>query len=128
VKLLAYPLLTDENIHADVVSWLRQDGRNVQSVFDHALNGQPDVRILERAHADGRVVLTQDSDFGLLAIRAGEPFTGILYLRPGHITAAFTIETLRTVEISPIDFVPPFIAVAERRENETRVRVRRHLA
>jgi hypothetical protein len=32
------------------------------------------------------------------------------------------------VELSPIDIVPPFIAVAERRENETRVRVRTHLA
>jgi predicted nuclease of predicted toxin-antitoxin system len=127
VKLLAYPLLTDENIHTDVVSWLRQGGRDVQTVFDHALNGGPDARILQHAHAEGRVVLTHDSDFGLIAIRGGEPFTGILYLRPGHFMASFTIETLRAVELSPIDIVPPFIAVAERRENETRVRVRRHL-
>lgn len=128
MKLLAYPLLTDENIHADVVSWLRQDGRDVHSVFDRALNGQPDATILRHAHAEGRVVLTHDSDFGLIAIRGGEPFTGILYLRPGHFRASFTIDTLHAVDLSPIDITPPFIAVAERRENETRVRVRRHLS
>jgi predicted nuclease of predicted toxin-antitoxin system len=128
VKLLAYPLLTDENIHADVVSWLRQGGRDVESVFDHALNGQPDAKILQHAHAGGRVVITHDSDFGLIAIRGGQPFTGILYLRPGHFSASFTLETLRAVDLSPIDIAAPFIAVAERRENETRVHVRRHLA
>jgi len=128
VRLLAYPLLTDENIHSEVVSWLRQGGRDVHSVFDHGLNGQPDARILQHAHAGGRVVLTHDSDFGLIAIRSGEPFTGVLYLRPGHFSASFTIDTLRAVALSPIEVTPPFIAVAERRENETRVRVRRHLS
>jgi predicted nuclease of predicted toxin-antitoxin system len=34
-------------------------------------------------------VLTRDGDFGTLAIHAGEPVTGIVYLRPGHISALF---------------------------------------
>jgi hypothetical protein len=73
-------------------------------------------------------VLTHDSDFGTLAVRRGEPLAGIIYLRPGHRTASFTIDTLRAIQDSPLRAEPPFMAVIERRAMETRVRIRRPLA
>ena len=127
MRLLAYPLLTDENVHADVTAWLRDAGCDVRSVFQDKLAGQSDTAILRFAHANGRVVMTHDSDFGTLALRTGEPVIGLIYLRPGHHRASFTIDTLRAVAAGVVDADPPFIAVVERRAAETRVRVRRHM-
>jgi predicted nuclease of predicted toxin-antitoxin system len=76
------------------------------------------------AHADGRVVLAHDSDFGTLVITQDEPFAGIVYLRPGHIDPEFTIETLRTVAVQPLDVKPPFIVVAEQKARTVRIRLR----
>ncbi len=97
---------------------------DVRTVFDAQVNTRPDVDVLRYAHAEGRIVLTHDPDFGRLAILGGERFSGIIYLRPGHRDVSFTIGTLRTLQMSPIDVHPPFIIVAERRAAETRVRVR----
>jgi hypothetical protein len=36
------------------------------------------------------VLLTHDIDFGGVAILAVEPYIGIVYRRPGHISAEFT--------------------------------------
>jgi predicted nuclease of predicted toxin-antitoxin system len=124
VNPLDFPLLTDENIQPTVVSWLCESGRDVRTVFDEGLNARSDVEILARAHTQGRIVLTHDSDFGRLAILRGDPLIGILYLRPGHRDADFTIGTLRALHTSMLDVTSPFIIVAERRGNETRVRVR----
>lgn len=88
------------------------------------LAGQDDLAVLRRAHAGGRVVLTHDADFGTLAVRAREPYTGIIYLRPGHILPAVTLGSLRAIESLSIDVVAPFILVAERRDDIVRVRVR----
>jgi predicted nuclease of predicted toxin-antitoxin system len=128
VTILAHPLLADENIDPDVVAWLREAGCDVRTVFEEGLAARSDVAILRHARAAGRVVLTHDSDFGQIALRGGEPLVGIVYIRPGHRAAAFTIGTLVAVLHSSIDIEPPFIAVAERRATETRVRVRRHFA
>ena len=53
-----------------------------------------------------------------------EPFTGIIYLRPGHIRPTFTIQTLETLAAQSLDVTAPFIVVAERREDSVQVRVR----
>jgi predicted nuclease of predicted toxin-antitoxin system len=122
---LDFPLLADENIHPDVVAFLQQEGKDFQTVVGQGLIGQSDLIVLRRAHETGRVILTHDSDFGTLAVMQGEPFTGIIYLRPGHIRAEFTIETLKTVADRSPEVKPPFIVVAERSGQTVRLRVRR---
>jgi predicted nuclease of predicted toxin-antitoxin system len=124
MKPLELPLLTDENIHPDVVAGLRSQGKDVRTVQDEQLRGSDDVTILRRAHATGRVVVTHDSDFGRLAVQAGEQYTGILLLRPGHISPSFVLGILTALEASSITVTPPFIAVVERKADEARVRVR----
>jgi hypothetical protein len=69
------------------------------------------------------VVLTHDSDFGGLALM-GAKFVGIIYLRPGHIRADFTIKTLEAIRESAPDVTPPFILVAERTGDRVRIRLR----
>lgn len=121
---LDFPSLADENVHPDVVLFLRQQGHDIRSVAEEALFGQRDLALLRLAYADGRVVLTHDSDFGTLVITQDEPFIGIVYLRPGHIRPEFTTSTLQTVAAQSLDVQPPFIVVAEQRERKVQIRTR----
>ena len=124
MRVRAFPFLADENVHPDVIQWLVQEGCTVTPVRDLNLTGRPDHEILAAAIAENRVVVTHDSDFGALAVARMQPIIGIVYLRPGHISAEFTIETLRTLFASPLDLRPPFVLVAIRTADKVRVRVR----
>jgi len=124
VRPLDFPLLTDENIAADVVAGLRARGCDVRSADEERLIGRRDSEILERATVLHRVVVTHDLAFGKADIRGGASFVGIVYLRPGHISAAFVLAVIDALRESPIDVQPPFMVVAERRQTTVRVRVR----
>ena len=116
--------LTDENIHPQVVDALRRRGVDVLDVKESGWVGSQDLAILRQALAQNRVVLTHDSDFGKLVVATGEPMIGIIYLRPGHIEAAFILETLEVLFAELTDVTPPFMAVAERTEQRVRIRYR----
>ena len=124
MKPLDFPLLSDENIPPEVVTGLRARGCNVRTAGEERLIGRPDFELLERAATQGRVVITHDLAFGQSAVRANTPFVGIVYLRPGHISAAFVLAVVDVLRTSAIDVQPPFIVVAERREAAVRVRLR----
>jgi predicted nuclease of predicted toxin-antitoxin system len=125
VSLFDRPLLADENIHPGVIQALANRAVKVVSVTEIGLGGASDVSILRRAMADGRIVLTHDRDFGTLAIRGGEPFVGIVYLRPGHVSPAHVLAMLDAIHGSKVELVPPFVVVARRRGDIVRIRVRR---
>jgi predicted nuclease of predicted toxin-antitoxin system len=84
LKALDFPVLADENIHPEVISLLREEGIDVESVTEQGRYGISDTQVLQQATETGRVVLTHDSDFGGLALM-GAAFIGIIYIRPGHI-------------------------------------------
>jgi predicted nuclease of predicted toxin-antitoxin system len=122
--LAEFGVLVDENIHPRVIEFLRMRGIDVVSVEDLGLAGLADVVILRRATGSGRLVLTHDSDFGRLAVAAGEPISGILYVRPGHIRPEFTIATLEALYDATLEITPPCIVVASRRGSGVWVRSR----
>ena len=124
MKALDYPLLADENIHPHVIATLRSRGVDVATVADSGLARNRDSDILACAHTGSRVVLTHDRDFGRLAIREGCPFIGIVFLRPGHIRAELVLAMLDAVTTAGVEVEPPFILVAERRENRVHIRFR----
>jgi predicted nuclease of predicted toxin-antitoxin system len=124
VKPLDFPLLTDENIVPDVVQGLRVRGCDVRSASDERLLGRHDADLLEHATRQRRVIVTHDLAFGRDAIRAGTPFVGIIYIRPGHISAGFVLAVIDALQTSSVEVEPPFVAVAERQESTVRVRVR----
>ncbi len=70
MKLREFPLLTDQNIHADVVAFLRDEGFDVVDVQQAGLFNAEDAAILSWAVMQGRVIVTHDADFGMLAIQA----------------------------------------------------------
>ncbi len=121
---LNFPLLADENIHPDVVRYLREQGAAICSVSEEGLAGQDDLTIMRRAYQENRVALTHDSDFGTLAIVQGEPFTGVVYLRPGHIRGEFVIQIIKTLMSQDIEVQPPFIIVAAFSRGNLQTRVR----
>lgn len=116
--------LADENVQQGVVDWLRGSGCPVVTASELGLGGGTDRDVLREAFARRLVVLTHDSDFGQLAIAEGEPYLGIVYVRPGHIAVNITTETLEVVLRLALDVEPPFVIVAERRADTARVRVR----
>lgn len=121
---LNFPIPADENIHPDVVGFLRECGADVCSVTEEGLAGQNDLTVLRRAYREKRVILTHDGDFGTLAILQGEPFTGIVYLRPGHIRGEFVIRIITTLISQNIEVQPPFIIVAAFSRGNLQTRVR----
>ena len=125
MKLAEFAFLADANIHPDVTGFLRDRGLDVVTAAAIGLAGAEDVTIVRTALAAKRLVLTDDSDFGSLAIAAGEPVYGMVYLRPGHIRADFTIQTLKTLLESGLNLTPPFILVGVRRDQVIRIRLRR---
>jgi hypothetical protein len=70
------------------------------------------------------VVVTHDADFGTLAIHQNEPLIGLVFLRPGHIDAQFTIATIQTVLDNDPDVISPFVLVAKRTGTNVTIRVR----
>ena len=123
MKALDFPLLADENVHPEVIEFLRDAGLDVEFVSEQGQFGLPDAQVLQQATELGRVVLTHDSDFGGLALM-GAQFIGIIYIRPGHIRTDFTMKTLDAVRDNAPEVTPPFILVAERTGDTVKIRVR----
>lgn len=124
MRLEDLPLLTDENIHPEVKEFLRKSGHDVLDVKESGLTGTSDLLLLQRAFAENRAVITHDSDFGRLAIAQFEPIIGIIYLRPGHHKADFTIATLKELFRRQLNLSVPFIIVAARAGDRVSIRVR----
>ena len=124
MKIREFSILADQNIHAGVVAFLRGEGFSVVVIALLGLAGVSDIEVLARATAEGRIVLSHDADFGTLTIPQGLPFVGIVYLRPGHVDAQFTIESLQQLLAADPDLNPPFLVVIKRSGDGVKIRVR----
>ena len=62
-------LLVDANLAPRVAELLTAAGHDVRHVFDIGLGSATDSAILASADADGRVVVSSDTDFGALLAR-----------------------------------------------------------
>jgi predicted nuclease of predicted toxin-antitoxin system len=77
--------LADENVSRQVVERLRADGHEVISVAQ-SNRGASDKQIVEIANADGRVLITEDRDFGELAVRQRLGIAGVMLLELDRLT------------------------------------------
>jgi len=73
-------LLLDANLGRTLRSSLMADGHDVEWVGRWEKD-PGDAAILERAFSDRRILITQDKDFGMLAILLHQPHQGIIRLR-----------------------------------------------
>jgi predicted nuclease of predicted toxin-antitoxin system len=72
-------LLADECFDERLAARLRDAGHDVARV--PAQSGLDDLAVARRAQREKRVLLTQDTDFGRIALRHGQPRTGVVILR-----------------------------------------------
>ena len=77
--------LADECVDAGVVAELRGAGHDVLYLVEGP-RGLADAEVLRAATSDRRVLLTEDKDFGVLAVRRAEHAAGVILLRitPAH--------------------------------------------
>lgn len=72
--------LADECVDAPLVERLRKAGYDVAYVAESG-PGATDTQIVRRAHDDGRLLLTEDKDFGELVFRWRREVPGLVLLR-----------------------------------------------
>ncbi len=71
--------LADENVSRLVVERLRAAGWDVLSIGG-ALGGASDGEVLETARREGRILITEDRDFGELVVRQRLGAAGVILL------------------------------------------------
>ena len=72
--------LADECCDAGLVAGLRADGHDVSYVLE-GRTGISDDEVLRNAYDAGRILLTEDKDFGELVCRLKKPAYGIILMR-----------------------------------------------
>ncbi|MEX2263661.1 MAG: DUF5615 family PIN-like protein [Bryobacteraceae bacterium] len=75
-------LLADENFPLPTIEALREDGHDVTWARTR-YSGSTDTALLDRAEAEGRVLLTLDKDFWQIAIQRRQPLqqSGVILFR-----------------------------------------------
>jgi len=63
-----------------VTDWLRDQGHDARRVADISA-GLDDAAVLELAHAEDRIPITNDKGFGARVFEKGEPHSGAILLR-----------------------------------------------
>jgi Uncharacterized protein conserved in bacteria len=72
--------LTDQDVWATTVRWLREAGHDVVTVASIGLAEASDADLLRVAHDQRRIFVTRDRDFGALVF-AHDFGAGVIYLR-----------------------------------------------
>jgi predicted nuclease of predicted toxin-antitoxin system len=72
--------IVDECTGPGVAGWLVAEGHTVFSVYEQA-QGLSDESILQKAFAEGWILITNDKDFGEKVYREKRPHHGIIFLR-----------------------------------------------
>ena len=88
-----FPIVADENIDFRLIRQLRENGFEVFSINESDF-GIQDTSVLSIANERQSFLITEDKDFGDLAIRDHEPHQGILLIRRKRITALEQIEII----------------------------------
>jgi predicted nuclease of predicted toxin-antitoxin system len=87
--------LADENVPRPIIERLRTDGLTVRSVFEES-RGIDDTDVLSLADEAGLILITQDHDFGELAILRRMPVAGVLLLELARLPLREQIERVAT--------------------------------
>src|SRR5262249_25026718 len=80
---LAVRFLLDQSTDARLVAHLTTLGHDATRVAKDYPHGLPDTAVLAIAHAESRILITDDRDFGELIFPLGQPHAGVIYLRLG---------------------------------------------
>ena len=85
--------LVDECTGPAVARWLRDQSHEVFSVYEQA-RGMADDDVLDKAHTENWILITNDKDFGEKVYREKKSHHGIVFLRLQDERAASKISAL----------------------------------
>jgi len=112
--------LLDENVDSRLAPYLAGPGHDVKAIaqdFPHALSDQ---EVLSIAHREGRILITNDRDYGDLIFRHLLPHSGVILFRLRTTRLETKQQRLDYVLARYSDRLHNFIVVSEQR-----VRIRR---
>ena len=111
--------IVDESTGAAVAEYLRGLGHDVLAVAE-VMPQAEDADILAAAVNEGRIVVTNDKEFGELVYRSGQPHQGVLLLRLHDESPANRIRVVKRVLEQHGERLPGSFTVA----TEGNVRIR----
>jgi predicted nuclease of predicted toxin-antitoxin system len=123
-KLYELSFLTDENIQPEIIDYLRKCGFDVADVKELNFYGKSDEFLFNYATEQKRVIISHDSDFGRLLFLGNYIFSGIIYLRPGHLKSEISILSLKTLFDQNLEIKFPFIITIENNLEKVKIRIR----
>jgi predicted nuclease of predicted toxin-antitoxin system len=123
-KLYELSFLTDENIQPEVVEYLRHNSFDIVDVKELNFCGKSDEFLFNYATEQKRVIISHDSDFGRLLFLGNYTFSGIIYLRPGHLKPEISILSLKTLFDQNLEIKFPFIITIENNLEKVKIRLR----
>jgi len=88
--------IVDESTGAAVVEYLRSVGHDVLAVAENMPQAD-DRDILVRAASEGRILVTNDKDFGELVFRNGRGHRGVVLLRLHNESSANRVRVMKAV-------------------------------
>ena len=88
--------IVDESTGAAVVEFLRSLGHDVLAVAESIPQAKDPV-ILDRAAAEGRILITNDKGFGELVFRSGQAHHSVILLRLRDESASNRVRMVRIV-------------------------------
>jgi predicted nuclease of predicted toxin-antitoxin system len=111
--------IIDESTGKAVAQFLREIGHDVVAVTE-TIPATEDRDILIKAASEGRIVITNDKDFGELIFRSGYAHNGVLFLRLQDESAANRVHVVKAVLEQYADSLEMNFIVA----TDRRVRIR----
>lgn len=76
--------LLDQSTDARLIPYLHSLGHDATRIGHDHPHGMRDSDVLAVASSEGRILITDDRDFGELIFRQGQSHTGVIFLRLGN--------------------------------------------
>ncbi len=112
--------LLDQSADARLVAWLTERGHDAVRIGRDHPPGLPDEEVLAIAKREGRILITDDRDFGELVFRHRQPHAGVIYLRLASYSFALTTARLNDVLTNHASRLDRFLVVTPASVRERR--------
>lgn len=92
--------LFDQHVQKSAANGLRPRGVDVLTAFEDGSNELPDPELLDRATALGRALVTQDTDFLVIAAEraaSNTPFVGIVFAAQLEVSVGDLVRDLESI-------------------------------